>query len=132
MAVRLRPVRQDRIQTRATLRRRGGSPGAGESLPLTPALADEYCDFRTPTLPQCHRDTTEAVIGAITGILHRAQTHLLGRYDNESALRPVGRSSLVHPDTARQLPGQLIRPARATRGRACGSPGHGVRAHHWT
>lgn len=66
------------------------------------------------------RDTTEAVIGAITGTLRRPQTLLLGRYDDEHALRPVGRSSLVHPDTAQQLAEQLI-PARP------GHPWEGVR-----
>lgn len=57
------------------------------------------------------RDTTEAIIGAITGTLHRPQTLLLGRCDDEGVLRPIGRSSLLHPDAARQLAEHLI-PAR--------------------
>ncbi|MBQ1100958.1 hypothetical protein KBY55_34125 [Streptomyces sp. b94] len=62
----------------------------------------------------------EAIIGAITGTLLRPQTLLLGRYDDEHVLRPVGRSSLVHPDTARQLAEHLT-PARS------GHPWQGVR-----
>ncbi|MER5728881.1 hypothetical protein ABT084_11160 [Streptomyces sp. NPDC002138] len=38
------------------------------------------------------RDTTEAVIGAITGTLARPQLLVLGRYDDVGRLRAVGRT----------------------------------------
>ncbi|MFF9819889.1 hypothetical protein [Streptomyces sp. NPDC014006] len=44
------------------------------------------------------RETTEAVIGAVTGPLERPQTHILGRYDEAGTLRPVGRSTPLRPD----------------------------------
>jgi ATP-dependent DNA ligase len=49
------------------------------------------------------RDTTEAVIGAITGTVRRPQTLVLGRIDAAGALRPVGRSTPLRPDAARDL-----------------------------
>ncbi|WP_258056077.1 ATP-dependent DNA ligase [Streptomyces sp. Ru62] len=66
------------------------------------------------------RNTTEAVVGAITGTLHRPQTLVLGRFDQAAALRPVGRSAPLRPDAARQLAEQLS-PARQ------GHPWEGVR-----
>ncbi|QIJ62538.1 ATP-dependent DNA ligase [Streptomyces sp. JB150] len=60
------------------------------------------------------RDTTEAVIGAITGTLARPQTLVLGRFDETGSLRPVGRSTPLRPDAAGQLAERLV-PA---------SPGH--------
>ncbi|MEU6593253.1 ATP-dependent DNA ligase [Streptomyces sp. NPDC046881] len=53
------------------------------------------------------RDTTEAVIGAIIGTLTRPRSLLLGRYDAAGALRPVARSTPLHPDTARHLAARL-------------------------
>jgi ATP-dependent DNA ligase len=66
------------------------------------------------------RDTTEAVIGAITGTLLRPQTLVLGRYDETGTLRQVGRSTPLHPDMARRLAERLT-PA------APGHPWEGVR-----
>ncbi|MGW4345269.1 ATP-dependent DNA ligase [Streptomyces sp. NPDC004690] len=51
------------------------------------------------------RDTTEAVIGAITGIAEHPQSVVLGRYDQDGLLRPVARSTQLHP--ARCLAEQL-------------------------
>ncbi|MEV5341976.1 hypothetical protein AB0K93_26340 [Streptomyces sp. NPDC052676] len=66
------------------------------------------------------RDTTEAVIGAITGTLARPQMLVLGRFDDTGSLRPVGRSAPLRPDAAGQLSEQLA-PA------APGHPWEGVR-----
>lgn len=49
------------------------------------------------------RHTTEAVIGGITGTLARPQILVLGRYDEDGRLRPVGRTVLLRPDAARQV-----------------------------
>ncbi|MFF9212907.1 MULTISPECIES: ATP-dependent DNA ligase [unclassified Streptomyces] len=53
------------------------------------------------------RDTTEAIIGAITGPLEHPQTLILGRYDDTGHLRPVGRSTPLRNDAARQLAERL-------------------------
>jgi ATP-dependent DNA ligase len=53
------------------------------------------------------RDTTEAVIGAITGTVRRPQTLVLGRLDQTGALRPVARSTPLRPDAARDLAERL-------------------------
>ncbi|MEV8312484.1 ATP-dependent DNA ligase [Streptomyces flavidovirens] len=53
------------------------------------------------------RNTTEAVIGAVTGSLRRPQLLLLGRHDEHAVLRLVGRSVPLGPDVARQLAGHL-------------------------
>ncbi|MER5730311.1 hypothetical protein ABT084_18580 [Streptomyces sp. NPDC002138] len=49
------------------------------------------------------RDTTEAVIGAITGTLARPQLLVLGRYDDEGRLRSVGRTVPLRPAQSRQV-----------------------------
>ncbi len=54
------------------------------------------------------RDTTEAVIGAITGTMRRPQTLVLGRFDEAGSLRAVGRSVPLSPDAARQLAEHLV------------------------
>ncbi|MEU3953602.1 ATP-dependent DNA ligase [Streptomyces achromogenes] len=66
------------------------------------------------------RDSTEAVVGAITGSLRRPQTLVLGRLDAARVLRPVGRSTALRPDAARDLAERLA-PARP------GHPWEGVR-----
>ncbi|MFI5867282.1 ATP-dependent DNA ligase [Streptomyces sp. NPDC051546] len=63
------------------------------------------------------RDTSEAVIGAITGTLARPELLLLGRHDETGRLRPVGRTVPLRPDAARELAAHLT---------AAGS------AHPWT
>ncbi|MEU5147675.1 ATP-dependent DNA ligase [Streptomyces yangpuensis] len=47
------------------------------------------------------RDTTEAIIGAITGTLIRPQLLLLGRRDLGGVLRPTGRTAPLRPEAAR-------------------------------
>ncbi|MEV8536984.1 hypothetical protein [Streptomyces sp. NPDC051211] len=49
------------------------------------------------------RDTTEAIIGAITGTLARPQLLVLGRHDQEGRLRAVGRTVPLRPDLSRQV-----------------------------
>ncbi|MEU6213114.1 ATP-dependent DNA ligase [Streptomyces sp. NPDC047023] len=49
------------------------------------------------------RDTTEAIVGAITGTLTRPQLLVLGRHDQHGRLRPVGRTVPLRPDAARQV-----------------------------
>lgn len=49
------------------------------------------------------RDTTEAIIGAITGRPSRPRSVVLGRFDQAGELRAVGRSTPLRDDAARQL-----------------------------
>ncbi|MFF3015363.1 ATP-dependent DNA ligase [Streptomyces sp. NPDC057939] len=49
------------------------------------------------------RDTTEAIIGAITGTLVRPQLLVLGRHDTAGRLRTVGRTVILRPDQARHV-----------------------------
>ncbi|MFD6917367.1 ATP-dependent DNA ligase [Streptomyces virginiae] len=49
------------------------------------------------------RDTTEAIVGAITGTLTRPGLLVLGRHDQDGRLRPVGRTVPLRPDAARQV-----------------------------
>ena len=66
------------------------------------------------------RDTTEAIIGAITGTLTRPPLLILGRHDSTGRLRTVGRTVPLRPDQARQVAEHLT-PA------APGHPWTGVR-----
>ncbi|WP_234351400.1 hypothetical protein [Streptomyces sp. XY413] len=47
------------------------------------------------------RNTTEAIIGAITGTLIRPHLLLLGRRDPHGTLRPTGRTGPLRPEAAR-------------------------------
>jgi ATP-dependent DNA ligase len=58
------------------------------------------------------KDTTEAVIGAVTGSPHRPETVLLGRYDDTGTLRLVARSTPLAPPLRRDL-GGFLTPAGA-------------------
>ncbi|MFD9260109.1 hypothetical protein [Streptomyces sp. NPDC059538] len=51
------------------------------------------------------RDTTEAIVGAITGTLTRPQLLVVGRHDTGGGLRAVGRTVPLCPDAARQVAG---------------------------
>ncbi|MEE1751258.1 hypothetical protein [Streptomyces sp. SP18CS02] len=53
------------------------------------------------------RDTTKAIVDAITGSLTRPQLLILGRHDPTGRLRPIGRTVLLRPDAARTLAGHL-------------------------
>ncbi|UQX04746.1 ATP-dependent DNA ligase [Streptomyces sp. RerS4] len=60
------------------------------------------------------RDTTEPIIGAITGTLARPQLLVLGRHDPSGRLRAVGRTVPLRPEQARQVGERL----------AAAGPGH--------
>lgn len=60
------------------------------------------------------RDTSEAVIGAVTGTLARPQLLILGRHDQEGRLRTVGRTTTLRPDVSRDVAEHLV----------AGGPGH--------
>ncbi|WP_331734934.1 ATP-dependent DNA ligase (plasmid) [Streptomyces sp. NBC_01166] len=53
------------------------------------------------------RNTTEALIGGVTGTLRRPQVLLLGRYDTTGRLRLVGKTVPLKPGPARDLAGHL-------------------------
>ncbi|MEU9255463.1 ATP-dependent DNA ligase [Streptomyces sp. NPDC048270] len=57
------------------------------------------------------RDTTEAIVGAITGTLTRPQLLVLGRHDQDGRLRPVGSTIPLHPNAARQVAEHLTAAA---------------------
>lgn len=63
------------------------------------------------------RESTEAVIGAITGTLGRPRLLVLGRYDSERRLRHVGKTTDVCDAAARQLAGELTAASPGTRPR---------------
>ncbi|MGW9370302.1 hypothetical protein ACWGVR_09820 [Streptomyces xanthophaeus] len=54
------------------------------------------------------RDTTEAVVGAVTGTLARPQLLVLGRHDQAGGLRAVGRTVPLRPDQARHVAEHLV------------------------
>ncbi|MFI9029908.1 ATP-dependent DNA ligase [Streptomyces sp. NPDC053560] len=53
------------------------------------------------------RESTEAIVGAVTGSLHRPGTLLLGRLDAASRLRYVGRTTQLDAALARDIAAQL-------------------------
>ncbi|WP_328786245.1 ATP-dependent DNA ligase [Streptomyces sp. NBC_00273] len=57
------------------------------------------------------RDTTEAVVGAITGTLTRPQLLVLGRRDHDGRLRAVGRTVPLRADAARLVAEHLTAAA---------------------
>ncbi|MEV3934221.1 hypothetical protein [Streptomyces sp. NPDC049944] len=67
----------------------------------------KYCNPRIPTLHQCRRDSTEALIGGVTGSLHRPQVLLLGRNDTTGRLRLVGKTTPLKPGPAQEVVGHL-------------------------
>ncbi|MFF3020772.1 hypothetical protein [Streptomyces sp. NPDC057939] len=64
---------------------------------------EELRRYAIPPLHQCRRDTTEAIIDAITGTLARPQLLVLSRHDTAARLRTVGRTVTLRPDQARQI-----------------------------
>lgn len=54
------------------------------------------------------RNTTEAIIGAITGTMIRPQLLLLGRREAHGDLRPIGRTAPLRTELARLVGGNLI------------------------
>ncbi|WP_307711189.1 hypothetical protein [Streptomyces sp. V1I6] len=71
------------------------------------------------------RDTTEAIIGAITG----PQLLILGRHDPTGRLRPIGRTVPLRPDAA----AEHLTPASSGHPWAARNfPRHGAPATSWT
>ncbi|UUU37689.1 ATP-dependent DNA ligase [Streptomyces sp. NBC_00162] len=60
------------------------------------------------------RDSTEAIIGAVTGTLSRPGLLVLGRHDQDGRLRAVGRTVPLRPEVSRQVGEHL----------AAAGPGH--------
>lgn len=57
------------------------------------------------------RDTTETIVGAITGTLTRPGLLVLGRHDQYGRLRAVGRTVPLRPDAVRQVAEHLTAAA---------------------
>ncbi|MFG3429436.1 ATP-dependent DNA ligase [Streptomyces californicus] len=57
------------------------------------------------------RETTEAVVGAVTGTLGRPRRLVLGRYDAAGRLRHVGTTTEISPAAAQQLGDRLTTAA---------------------
>ncbi|MGW5665835.1 ATP-dependent DNA ligase [Streptomyces sp. NPDC003758] len=57
------------------------------------------------------RETTEAIVGAVTGTLAAPRTLLLGRSDDRGRLQYVGRTTTLAQTTSSTVPG-LLAPAR--------------------
>ncbi|MFK0237375.1 ATP-dependent DNA ligase [Streptomyces vinaceus] len=74
------------------------------------------------------RNSTEAIIGAITGTLSRPQLLILGRHDATGRLRPVGRTVPLRPNASRMLAEHLPRPAPDIPGPERSSPRPGAPA----
>ena len=75
------------------------------------------------------RNTTEVIIGGVTGSLGSPQALVLGRLDQAGVLRAVGRSTPIAGAAARQLAGELTPTGTPRiRGRASNSGPPGARA----
>ncbi|MBT2505851.1 ATP-dependent DNA ligase [Streptomyces sp. ISL-98] len=70
-------------------------------------LGQRYLSGARGWFKVCRRQTTEAVIGGVTGTLRLPQLLVLGRYDPDVRLRAVGRTTPLKPDAARQLADHL-------------------------
>jgi hypothetical protein len=57
------------------------------------------------------RETTEAIVGAVTGTLATPRTLLLGRYDDDGRLQYIGRTTLLPREASSTVAG-LLAPAR--------------------
>lgn len=76
--------------------------------------AGEYRSARIPTLHQWVRETTEAIVGAVTGPVSSPRGLLLGRFDDEGRLQYVGRTTTLARTTGNAI-GSHLTP---------GEPGH--------
>ncbi|MFB7053529.1 hypothetical protein ACFCXT_10465 [Streptomyces vinaceus] len=92
---------------RERLRTRTDASGV-EGLVIKP-LTSKYLPTTRGWTKVRRRDTTEAIIGAITGTVTRPQLLVLGRYDEEGRLRAVSRTVPLRPEQAR-LDTVLVRP----------------------
>ncbi|MCX3291816.1 hypothetical protein OR263_34780 [Streptomyces sp. NEAU-H22] len=60
------------------------------------------------------RETTEAIVGAVTGSLASPRSLLLGRYDDQQRLQYIGRTTTLARATGTAIAGRL----------SPGGPGH--------
>ncbi|WP_327364683.1 ATP-dependent DNA ligase [Streptomyces sp. NBC_01296] len=84
-----------------------------EGLVIKPLTSRYLAGYRGWTKIR-RRDTTEAIIGAVTGTLTRPGLLVLGRLEQAGRLRAVGRTVPLRPDTSRQVGEHL----------AAAGPGH--------
>ncbi|MFJ6486472.1 hypothetical protein ACIQK6_41130 [Streptomyces sp. NPDC091682] len=82
---------------------RGGFGGQAPDQPLSDRIPGRTKIRR--------RDTTETIVGAITGTLTRPGLLVLGRHDQDGRLRAVGRTVPLRPDAARQVAEHLTAAA---------------------
>ncbi|MFE2553657.1 ATP-dependent DNA ligase [Streptomyces sp. NPDC059355] len=75
---------------------------AVEGLVIKPLTSKYLPNYRGWTKVR-RRDTTEAIIGAVTGTLTRPGLLVLGRHDDTGRLRAVGRTVALRPEPARQV-----------------------------
>ncbi|WP_199885687.1 hypothetical protein [Streptomyces sp. CB00455] len=78
------------------------------------------------------RDTTEGIIGSVTGSLARPQLLVLGRRDQAGRLHAIGRTIPLRPDASRSVGEHLVLADPGMRGRGCGSPRRGGPVTSWT
>ncbi|WP_093710519.1 hypothetical protein [Streptomyces sp. 2131.1] len=70
----------------------------------------EYRSCQIPTLHQWRRESSEAIIGGVTGSLRRPNVLLLGRYDTTGRLRLVGKTVPLKAAAAQEV-AALLTPA---------------------
>lgn len=80
-----------------------------EGLVIKP-LTSHYVPGRRGWSKLRRRDSTEMVIGAVTGTAARPNLLVLGRYDRSGRLRAVGRTSALRPEASRAV-GALLAAA---------------------
>jgi ATP-dependent DNA ligase len=86
-------------------------PAQGIEGLVVKAAAEPYAAGKRHWCKLKHRDTTEAIIGGLTGSLQHAETLILGRRDlAEDRLRVIGRTTPV-PATARAELAAVLAPA---------------------
>ncbi|MEU9471720.1 hypothetical protein AB0D78_34935 [Streptomyces avermitilis] len=78
------------------------------------------------------RETTEAIIGAITGTLAAPRTLLLARYDTSRRLQYIGRTTTLTPAASSTIAPLLTAATAVHPGGAGRSPPDGAAAKRWT
>ncbi|MFD3621682.1 hypothetical protein ACFWWT_42140 [Streptomyces sp. NPDC058676] len=72
------------------------------------------------------RETSEAIVGAITGSLAAPRTLLLGRYDGQGRLQYVGRTTTLAQAAGAAVAACSLRGSAVIRGQAGRSPPGGA------
>lgn len=118
----LTPATQETDQARTWMRQWAA---AGVEGVVAKGQDQPYQPGRRGWLKYRHRDTTEGIIGAVTGSLNRPETVLLGRYTTDGELHLVARSTPLPAALRREL-ANLLTPAGPSH------PWHGMRvSSHW-